>query len=220
MALTTQDYKAKGTALFASGDYIGAAQEFSHAIKSPVGKKNPATELDPTNAKAWFRRGACEDGLERYNESIQSYERAMVSTSIPSLLRRCESALKSANEKNPNPRPPPNTKKATVRARLLGCSLTDSVVLHSEDQIAYAKNRRNGVGIGNFHTSYEAWMDDNAIADRPLNKRASRLLCRPNTHGPSLVDEKELLSNNFKDLRAEWVKYKGTGDAPIVIELR
>jgi Flp pilus assembly protein TadD len=41
MALTTQDYKAKGTALFASGDYIGAAQEFSHAIKSPVGKKNP-----------------------------------------------------------------------------------------------------------------------------------------------------------------------------------
>jgi hypothetical protein len=34
------------------------------------------------------------------------------------------------------------------------------------------------------------------------------------------VDEKELLSNNFKDLRAEWVKYKGTGDAPIVIELR
>lgn len=88
-------------------------------------------------------------------------------------------------------------------------------------------------------------MDDNAIADRPLNKRASRLLCRPNTHGPiavmktrfrktdatmfgkpsdivrfERVDEKELLSDNFKDLRAEWVKYKGTGDAPIMIELR
>jgi hypothetical protein len=86
-------------------------------------------------------------------------------------------------------------------------------------------------------------MDDNAIARRPLNKRASKLLHRPNTYGPILVnkttfresdsqlgrsediicferiDEKELLSQDFKDLRVEWVKAKGAGDAPMVIQI-
>ncbi|KAF7357742.1 hypothetical protein MVEN_00820100 [Mycena venus] len=220
---TTQDDKAKGTALFSAGEYLCATQEFSNAIKSPVGKNlkercpvfqssrmllcfgyaegltdsEKATELDPTNSKAWIRRGACGDGLGRYNESIQSYAQAMSSTSIPTLLRKCEDALKTAKAKLPTP--PPNTKKPTTQdqksnklqlllipesqtaplthheftldpdtsskiASLLECSLTDSVVLHSEDQSAYirfcqgcgAKKKPNGVGIGNFHISYEA----------------------------------------------------------------
>jgi len=87
-------------------------------------------------------------------------------------------------------------------------------------------------------------MDDNAVAGRPLNKRASQLLHRPNTYGPiavmktrffksdneiftkpsntvcfEKVEEEELLSDHFKALRAEWVKYKGTGDAPVVTEM-
>ncbi|KAJ7282853.1 hypothetical protein C8J57DRAFT_1296767 [Mycena rebaudengoi] len=121
-------------------------------------------------------------------------------------------------------------------AHLLGCSFTDSVVLHSEDQIAYAQKRPTGVGIGRLHTSYEAWMDDNAISARPLNVRASRLLHRPNTHGAVLVqkttfiknsaatyskaedilcfekvEEEELLGDNFRKLRAEWVRWMGKG---------
>ncbi|KAF7357740.1 TPR-REGION domain-containing protein [Mycena venus] len=128
-------------------------------------------------------------------------------------------------------------------AALLTCRLVDCVLLHSEDQIAYAREKPFGVGIGRLHTSYEAWMDDSAIADRPLNKRACQLLRRPKTYGPiavmkttciksdadlfskstdivcfERVDEEELLSDHFKALRAEWVRYKGTGDAPLVIE--
>jgi len=90
--------------------------------------------------------------------------------------------------------------------KLLGCDLSDNVVLHSEDQIAYvrvfissstlhnynyhvlkAKGKPDGVGIGRMHTSYEAFMDDFALSRRPLNRRASTLLHYPNAHGPILV---------------------------------
>jgi hypothetical protein len=90
--------------------------------------------------------------------------------------------------------------------KLLGCKLSDSIVLYSEDQIAYvrhflahlesvldgiifpqAKKKPAGVGIGRMHTSYEAYMDDFALSSQPLNPRASALLHRPNTHGPILV---------------------------------
>ncbi|KAJ6489525.1 hypothetical protein C8R47DRAFT_1124689 [Mycena vitilis] len=129
-------------------------------------------------------------------------------------------------------------------AALLGCSFVDSVVLHSEDQIAYAKKKSNGVGIGNFHRSYEAWMDDNAVAARPLNQRACDLLQRPKTYGPIAVmktkfiksdddalgkpsdivcfekiEERELLSDGFKASRAEWVTHIGTGDALLLIQV-
>ncbi|KAJ7497685.1 hypothetical protein FB451DRAFT_1359876 [Mycena latifolia] len=329
MPPTTQELKAKATALFASGDYLEASKVFSEALKTPTGKKSgvlysnraacyhalgryeeglmdskKAVSLEPTNAKAWYRRGACEDGLEYYNESSESYQRAMSSTSIPSLSSKCQIAFKSANRKLKNSEHIPlNMMKALARAHdislpvssnhdeiyralsshplfgtepklrlllipesqtepliqhelttgpnistqigaLLGCRFTDSVVLHSEDQIAIAQGNSAGVGIGRLHTSYEAWMDDNAVAGRPLNKRASRLLHRPKTYGPILVqkttfvksdasnvgkpedivcfervDEAELLSDHFKDLRAEWVQVKGTGDAPMVIQV-
>ncbi|KAJ6521958.1 hypothetical protein DFH09DRAFT_1192116 [Mycena vulgaris] len=332
MAPTAQERKEKATALFASGDFVGAAKEFSDAIKSPAGKKNSvlyldsnraacyhalgryeeglvdskkALALEPTNPKAWFRRGACEDGLGYYNESSHSYRQAILFTSLPSLLNKCQSALKSAKEELNTTPIALNVMKALARAHdiplplsssndaiyralsthplfgtepklrlllipesqtapltrhelafgpgidvnaqigaLLGCRWTDSVVLHSEDQIALARGNPEGVGIGRLHTSYEAWMDDNAVAGRPLNKRASRLLHRPHTHGPILVqkttflksdaspfgksediicfervDEKELLSDHFKDLRVEWVQVKGTGDAPIMIQI-
>ncbi|KAJ7819535.1 hypothetical protein B0H13DRAFT_2682529 [Mycena leptocephala] len=127
MFITTREYKAAGTALFAAGDFNGAVQQFTKAINNPVGKKNAilfsnraacyyalgqyeeglvdsikATELDPLNAKAWIRRGACEEGMMLHGESIRSYERAITCTSIPSLLRRCEERLKSAKDNTPH----------------------------------------------------------------------------------------------------------------------
>ncbi|KAJ7497698.1 hypothetical protein FB451DRAFT_1359887 [Mycena latifolia] len=129
-------------------------------------------------------------------------------------------------------------------ATLLGCSTTESVMLYSEDQIALAKGSPTGVEVGRLHTIYEAWMDDDAIEKRPVNKRASQLLHRPDTHGPILVqkttllksdtsmsvkskdiicfervDEEELLSDDFVDLRAEWVRVKGAGDAPTEVHV-
>ncbi|KAJ7844550.1 hypothetical protein B0H13DRAFT_2096387 [Mycena leptocephala] len=124
MFVTTREYKAAGKALFSAGDFVGAAHQFTNAIKSPVGKKNSilysnraacycalgryeeglvdsikATDLDPMNAKAWYRRGVCEEGLTLYMESVRSYERAISSTSIPSLLRRSEESLNLARLK-------------------------------------------------------------------------------------------------------------------------
>jgi len=130
-------------------------------------------------------------------------------------------------------------------SKILGCTLSDSVVLHGEDLIAYAKGKPNGVGIGRMHTSYEAFMDDSALSSRPLNPRASALLHRPNTHGPILVmkttfiktkdsgyigrsedilcweklSEAELRGEAFKKLREEWIASLGTGDLPHIIEI-
>ena len=95
-----------------------------------------------------------------------------------------------------------------------------------------AKGKKYGVGVGRLHTSYEAFMDAKA-SDRPLNRRASKLLCRPDTHGTILVmkttfikshadakgrsedilgwekvTEEELKSDEFKRKRAEWAKYQ------------
>lgn len=116
--------------------------------------------------------------------------------------------------------------------KLIGCLSTQSLVLHAEDLIAYAKGKKYGVGVGRLHTSYEAYMDAKA-SDRPLNRRASKLLCRPDTHGTILVmkttfikshaddmgrsedilgwekvTEEELKSDEFKRKRAEWLKYQ------------
>ncbi|KAF7297286.1 TPR-REGION domain-containing protein [Mycena indigotica] len=120
-------------------------------------------------------------------------------------------------------------------AQLLGCELVDAVMLHSQGQIAKAKNQ--DVGIGRLHESYELWMDDMAVYNRPLNERASRLLHRPQTHGPVLlqkttmmrrdksplansgeiisferVTEDELNSDDYKKRREEWLHYQGTAD--------
>ena len=79
-------------------------------------------------------------------------------------------------------------------------------------------------------------MDAKASSDRPLNRRASKLLCRPDTHGTILVmkttfikshadakgrsedilgwekvTEEELKSDEFKRKRAEWSKYRERG---------
>ncbi|KAJ7141384.1 hypothetical protein C8R44DRAFT_245671 [Mycena epipterygia] len=324
-----EELKAAGNTLFASHDYRGAAAKYSEAIavdshnavlysnraacyhalaqyENGLSDAQKATEIDPTYSKGWYRRAACEDGLGNYPESIESYQTAITTASVPSQKAQCKTALESVQAKIMNPntmsidvmkalarahdirlpvslnrdvvyralsthrlfgtepkirlllipqsQTAPLTKYELARepgvdvtkkiAALLKCRLTDSVVLHSEDQIAYAKGNSTGVGIGRLHTSYEAWMDDNAVAGRPLNQRACRLLHRPNTHGPILVmkttfiksddsvfgksedilcfervDEEELLSDDFKKLRAEWVQFKGTGDAPLVIQL-
>jgi len=131
-------------------------------------------------------------------------------------------------------------------ARLLGCRLSDNIVLHSEDQVAYAKGKPDGVGIGRMHTSYEAFMDDFAMSARPINPRACSLLHRPNTHGPILVmkttfikakdsghfgrsedilcwekvNEDELKGDEFRKKREEWVEVMGSGDLPHVLEVR
>ncbi|KAJ7058026.1 hypothetical protein C8F01DRAFT_1255915 [Mycena amicta] len=124
-------------------------------------------------------------------------------------------------------------------SKLLGCRLVDCVVLHSEEQLALAQKKPYGVGIGRLHETYELWMDDMAVYQRPLNERASRILKRPETYGPVLlqkttlikrsadpvghsediisfdrVTEQELASEEYKNRRDEWVRYMGTGDAP------
>ena len=89
-----------------------------------------------------------------------------------------------------------------------------------------------------MHTSYEAFMDDFAVSRRPLNRRASTLLRRPNTYGPILamkttfikakdsgnvgrtedilcwekITEAELKGEAFKKLREEWIRVMGSGD--------
>ena len=85
-------------------------------------------------------------------------------------------------------------------------------------------------------------MDDFALSRRPLNRRASTLLRRPDTHGPILVmktafikakdtgrlensdilcwervTEAELKGEAFKKLREEWVAVMGSGDLPHVL---
>ncbi|KAF7307750.1 TPR-REGION domain-containing protein [Mycena kentingensis (nom. inval.)] len=124
-------------------------------------------------------------------------------------------------------------------ARLLGCSLVDAVILHSHDRVAYKQNKQFGVGIGRVHDMYELWMDDGAVYKRPLNERASRMLLRPKTYGPVLlqktsfyktrgeetvedhsrdllsfdkVTEVELASEEYKNRREEWVRLMGTDD--------
>lgn len=139
--------------------------------------------------------------------------------------------------------------------RLLNSKLTDSEVLHSEDLFAAVrvpisvfyrfysvvgslvswqwKGRPDGVGVDKLHSSYEVYMDDNALSERPLNKRASDLLRRPNTHGPVLVMKTtflksqpdmigrcedilcwervtvdELKGEQFRKLREEWIASK------------
>lgn len=130
--------------------------------------------------------------------------------------------------------------------KLLGCGLSDSVLLHSEDQLAYAKGKPDGVGIGRMHTSYEVFMDDFALSRQPLNRRASTLLHRPNTHGPILVmkttfikakdsgplgrtedilcwekiTEAELKGKAFRKLREEWIRVMGSGDFPRMLQIR
>ncbi|KAJ6629534.1 hypothetical protein B0H10DRAFT_1868073 [Mycena sp. CBHHK59/15] len=314
-----EELKAAGNALFASKDYAGAARKYSEAIKlndknivlycnraacylelkryqDGLSDATNATEIDLKYSKAWYRKGACEDALGCYPESIESHQMAM-DTCVPKSPQyvQCQTALNSVQAKIMNPstmsidvmralarahdiplpyfssnrdaifraltshplfgtepklrllliplsEAEPLTQHELVRgpniewqiAALLGCSLTDSVVLHSEDQVAYANDRPAGVGVGRLHTSYEAYMDDNALSAQPLNRRASRLLHRPNTHGPILVmkttfikstsspfgrsedilawervDEAELLSDRFRALRAECEYWRG-----------
>ena len=120
-------------------------------------------------------------------------------------------------------------------------------MLHNHNYHALqAQGKSDGVGIGRMHTSYEAFMDDFAVSRRPLNRRASTLLRRPNTHGPILVmkttfikdkgsgyigrtediigweriTEAELKGEAFKKLREEWIAIKGSGDLPHVFMTR
>ncbi|KAJ7222419.1 hypothetical protein GGX14DRAFT_428711, partial [Mycena pura] len=326
-SLMAEELKATGNALFASKKYDAAAKKYSEAIavdpqsavlyanraacynalarpRDGLSDAKMATELDPTYSKGWYRRGACEEALEYYAESIESYQTAISKAPVGTHKAQCQAAIKSVQEKIMNPKtlsidimkalarahdiPLPSSKNRDVVfralathprfgtepnlrlllipqsqteplkhyelprgpdikqqiAKILGCRLVDSIVLHSEDQVAYARGKPFGVGIGRIHTSWEAWMDDLAVAKRPLNERACRILHRPKTFGPILVmkttfirrgdsmvgvsedilsfdrvEEKELLSDDFRKLREEWVRYKGTGDAPLVLEM-
>ncbi|KAF9003978.1 hypothetical protein BDQ17DRAFT_1541640 [Cyathus striatus] len=114
--------------------------------------------------------------------------------------------------------------------RLLGCQSIGKATLHSEDQAARAHGKSRGVGVGQLHKTYEAWMDQSSATQHPLNRRASALLCRPGTRGPVLVSksislrsapdppgvleeilswdavtEEELRSDAFRNLRLEWI---------------
>ena len=111
--------------------------------------------------------------------------------------------------------------------------------------ILQARGKPYGVGVGRMHTSYEAFMDDNAVAKRPLNRRACELLRRPRTFGPILVmkttfikahadslgrsedilcwekvTEEELRSEQYKKLREEWISIMGHGELPTILEVR
>ncbi|KAJ7488778.1 hypothetical protein B0H11DRAFT_2001350 [Mycena galericulata] len=77
-------------------------------------------------------------------------------------------------------------------ANLLGCTSPRAILLHAEDQIAYARGRSAGVGVGRLHTSYEAWLDADTSAGHPVNTRACDLLQMPNLYGPIFGSE-----NNF-----------------------
>ncbi|KAJ7680718.1 hypothetical protein DFH06DRAFT_427490 [Mycena polygramma] len=311
-----EELKAAGNALFASKDYDGAVGKYSAAIaldpQSAVLYSNraachcasdrpanglldstKATEIDPTYSKGWFRKGACEDALGRYPESIESYQRAENTAAGTMQKDQCRTALQSVQAKIMDPRfmqidvmkalarahgiplplstdrdvvyqalsthplfgteprlrllliPQSQTASLTQHelergpdiheqiAHLLDAPSSTSILLHSEDQIAYARGQPMGVGIGRLHTSYEAWMVPNAIASRPLNMRACQLLRKPNLHGPVLlqkttfiksagiplstsmdilsferVEEDELSSGDFSNLRAEWIALK------------
>ena len=43
------------------------------------------------------------------------------------------------------------------------------------------------MGIGRLASTYQVFVDDNAVCDRPSNHRASALLGRPNARGPVLM---------------------------------
>ncbi|KAJ7663843.1 hypothetical protein DFH06DRAFT_1128222 [Mycena polygramma] len=58
-----------------------------------------ATELDPINGTAKA------NGLEKHQESVKSYQKAIESTSIPALQRQCQSALEFAQAKIPKSSP-------------------------------------------------------------------------------------------------------------------
>lgn len=174
--------------------------------------------------------------------------------------------LISQNEKEPL-RQVELVRNSTVMkeiCKLLGCDLSDYIMLHSEDMIAcvrvffspstlhnynyhasQAKGKPDGVSIGRMHTSYEAFMDDFALSRRPLNRRASTLLHRPNTLGSILVmkttfikakdsgrlgrsedilcweriTEAELKGEAFRKLREEWISVMGPGDLPHVLQI-
>ncbi|KAJ7189554.1 hypothetical protein GGX14DRAFT_609004 [Mycena pura] len=128
-------------------------------------------------------------------------------------------------------------------AALLQCTSesADVELLYSEDQMAYAKGGPTGVGIGRLHTTYDAYLDRSAsaIPARPLNERACRLLHSTNMRGPVLVtkttfikshatyaqradilcfervDEHELGSGQFKQLREEWIRYGSRVDPTV-----
>nr|GAT60462.1 predicted protein [Mycena chlorophos] len=127
-------------------------------------------------------------------------------------------------------------------AEILGCKFVDAVMLHSQEQMAVAQGKPLGVGLGHLHQTYELWMDDMAVYQRPLNERASRLLRRPETYGPVLVQkttmvkrndsmiadsgdilsfervtEQELLGEEYVRRRKEWLQYF-TGELPTIVE--
>ncbi|KAK0211851.1 hypothetical protein IW262DRAFT_1412074 [Armillaria fumosa] len=125
----------------------------------------------------------------------------------------------------------------TKISELIGCQYTDSVVLYSEDQVAYKIGKPNGVGVGRLHRSYEVFMDDMALSKRQRNERASALLhatAEQPLHGPILlmrsvfikthpdmlgrstdiigwerVDESYLKSPEWRALRMEWIGLGG-----------
>jgi len=98
------------------------------------------------------------------------------------------------------------------------------------------KGSPEGVGVGNYHISYEVYRDSQDTKDRyPVaNEKASRLLQRPGLRGNvavmkttflkstslpisvsqdilcwEFVDEEELLGS-FKEKRSEWLRAAGS----------
>jgi len=70
---------------------------------------------------------------------------------------------------------------------LLGCDDIATETLYSDDHAEQLRGNTDGVGIGYFYHLWSAYMDDNGNNRRRYNPLASRLLHRPNTHGPVAV---------------------------------
>ncbi|KAJ7105405.1 hypothetical protein C8R43DRAFT_1046776 [Mycena crocata] len=124
--MMAEDLKAAGNILFSSGDYSSAAEKYTEAItldsQNPVLFANraachnklgrhrdglldaiKATELDPTYSKGWYRKGACEDGLGLYPESIESYQTASLTTSKLRDRTKCVASLDAVQAKISSP---------------------------------------------------------------------------------------------------------------------
>jgi len=85
--------------------------------------------------------------------------------------------------------------------RLCVLSIAFPCCIAVADHLFQAKGKKYRVGVGRLHASYEAYMDAKASSDRPLNGRASKLLCRPGTHGTILV------------MKTTFINLKSHGDA-------
>jgi stress-induced-phosphoprotein 1 len=123
---TPEEAKTLGNSLFKAGKYEQAAEFYGRAIeleKEPVKEKavyyanraacyqqthmysqmiddcNAAIEIDPTNVKAYLRRGIAYEGMEKWKLALEDYTKAQsISPGVAGASQgvlRCQRALRS-----------------------------------------------------------------------------------------------------------------------------